>query len=357
MKEEKPNTSFSDTLLFKWSRTFIGKCCLHTLFWLIFLLYLIADGVASGVDLSCMKCVLIDNAGYLLSTMLGVYLNAYVIVPKLLYSRRIVSYILCFIVLVGITSSIKVYVFNNILEGGDVKELGYYNTFFVWFCKDFFEIFAISSIKIAFDWIVTTHKLKTKESQELEAEYKFLKAQVNPHFIFNTLNNIFFLTSKNSAKAGEAILSLSNILRYRIYDRKEEDNTIENEIECIRELIALEKLRNSDNIEIELIIEGGYNIKKVEPLLFIPFIENAFKHSKSLTNQKYIKIFFYLLEHEIQFKCENSFVKNTLQKENYSSGIGLKNVINRLKLIYPDNHKLSVTETDTVYISELIIKV
>ena len=357
MSNPKEHTPFLDSKLFKWSETRSGKIILHLLFWLLFCLYLLADMYSSGEDLSCIECVIIDNISYLITTMLGVYINAYYLVPKFLYNRKIFLYIFTFFCLVVVTSCIKVFFFNKILSAGDIEELGVWNTIFVWFFKDVFEIFAISSIKIALDRIITGAKLKDKEIKELEAEFKFLKVQVNPHFIFNTLNNIYFLTTKNSAKAGEAILSLSNILRYRIYDKAESDSTVENEIECIKELIELEKLRNDINLEIELKIEGDHKFHKIEPLLFIPFIENAFKHCKSVKDKKNIKIHFQLFENSIHFNCFNTSLPSDLKKDLSGSGIGLTNVRNRLKLIYPNKHHFLITETSTSYQVDLKLNI
>ena len=355
MPHRKEHTPIFESKLFKWSETRFGKISLHTIFWILFTLYLFADGYSTGEDWSSIKYFAIDNASYLLTTMLGVYINAYYLVPKLLYNRKIILYTLAFFLLVMITSGIKVFFFNKVLSAGDIEILGVWNTIFVWFFKDVFEVFAISSIKIALDRIITGSKLKDKEIKELEAEFKFLKVQVNPHFIFNTLNNIYFLTTKNSAKAGEAILSLSNILRYRIYDRVDSDSTIENEIECIKELIELEKLRNDTSLEIELLVEGTNKFHKIEPLLFIPFIENAFKHCKAVSGKKKIQIHFNLLEHSIQFKCTNTSLPDNSKKDLTGSGIGLANVQNRLKLIYKNKHEFKITETSISYQIDLIL--
>jgi hypothetical protein len=353
MSTQKTHTPIFESKFFKWSEKPIGKIILHVAFWLLFSMYLIADGYTTGVDLSCPRCFIIDNTSYLFTTMFGVYVNAYYLVPKFLYNRKIISYIITFFFLIIFSASIKTFFFNTVLAAGDIEVLGVWNTTFIWFFKDIFEVFAISSIKIALDRIITGTKLKDKEIKELEAEFKYLKVQVNPHFIFNTLNNIYFLTSKNSSKAGEAIISLSNILRYRIYERTEADSTIDNEIECIKELIELEKLRNDEALKIEFNVDGDNKFQKIEPLLFIPFIENAFKHCKIVGDEKYIKINFLLSKNSISFNCINSSLPNKVEKDLTSSGIGIKNVEGRLNLIYPNKYQLNITETASTYQANL----
>lgn len=358
MNTSNNNLAFTDSKLYLWLNTKAGKVASHAVFWLLFLMYLSIEGIVSGgIEDNCTSCFLLDNLVYLFTTMCAVYVNTLVLVTRFLYKKQFLKYIIGLFSLILITSGLKVYIFNVILKAGDVEEFGLLATSFLWFFGDLFEVSAISSIKIFFDWVYTKNKLQQKENSELEAEFRFLKAQVNPHFIFNTLNNIYFLINKNSPKAGEAIISLSNILRYRIYDRNETNSTIENEIECIKELIELEKLRNDPSMQIELQIEGHYHKHKMEPLLFIPFIENAFKHCKPVEHKKNISIKFNLNEHDIAFYCSNSYIQELGQKDLLSSGVGIKNVTNRLKLLYPNKHQLSITQDKNTYTVSLHIKI
>lgn len=235
-----------------------------------------------------------------------------------------------------------------------MQNVGIWSIILICFCRDMFEISAISSIKIANDWITSATLLRNKEKEELEAEFRFLKTQINPHFIFNTLNNIYFLINKNSAKAGETILSLSNILRYRIYDSGEIGNTIENELQCIIDLIELEKLRLDPNVKIDIEIEEISTNFLIEPLLFIPFVENTFKHCRANNNGKSIKIAFKLEKESVEFSCINSQSK-TKENNITEHGIGIKNVRSRLNLIYPNKHNLIINDTLETYEVNLTI--
>ncbi len=345
---------FSEKPFYRWSGTRTGKIVLHTAFWLFFMFYLTLE--IWGDQVNDMRSLLIDNFFYLISTMFGVYANAYFFVPYFLYQRKFVLYIASFFSLILFTGGLKLYFYNFVLRGGDVINEGLLFTHMYWFFRDLFEVSAISSIKLASDWVITAGKLTQKEKNELEAEFRFLKAQVNPHFIFNTLNNIYFLINKDSSKAGEAILSLSNLLRYRIYERSESESIIENEIQCIKEFIGLEKLRSDANLKVAFNVKGAYMHHKIEPLLFIPFVENAFKHCGVSKNGKWINIHFELKEHEVIFYCSNSKLSFYSASDNVHSGIGIKNVRSRLQLLYPNNHTLSINNGEDEYKVELWIK-
>ncbi len=345
---------FSESAFYRWSATIFGKILLHTIFWILFFLYLTIE-VWGEPNFDARKIVT-DNVFYIITTMFGVYANAYYFVPYFLYQRKFLLYIASFISIVLFTGSFKLYFFNFVVNAHDTEPIGVIRTLLFWVFRDLFEILAISSIKLASDWVITAGKLNETEKNEIEAEFKFLKAQVNPHFIFNTLNNIYFLINKNSSKAGEAILSLSNLLRYRIYERNESESIVENEIQCIKELIELEKLRHDGSLKVELHVMGAYVHHKIEPLLFIPFVENAFKHCGEARGSKWIAIHFELEEHKVKFTCSNSKSLFYIPSNNVSSGIGIKNVKSRLQLLYPNNHTLEINDGEDLFTVGLTIR-
>ncbi len=348
-----PKAAYSDVK----AKPVFQRVLLHASFWMIFLIYITIDVLEGEEHLSH---VLIVNCFYLISTMAGVYINLYIVVPSFLYKGKISLYIFSFLLLLLLTSGLKVYFIESLVGSTEIAERGVIRTYITWFIQDIFEISAISSIKIARDWIKTSNKLNQKEKQQLEAEYKFLKAQINPHFIFNTLNNIYFLILMNNPKSAEAVLSLSNLLRYRIYDFDDKENVIENEILCIKELIQLEKLRNDDQVKIDFDVEGNFEKHKIEPLLFIPFIENAFKHCSASGSLKLIDIRFKLEPDEVHFYCSNSKTDSSAYYPSLSDknckGVGIKNTKNRLQLYYPDKHLLVIDDKADTYTVELSIR-
>ncbi|MEQ6122044.1 sensor histidine kinase [Reichenbachiella sp. MALMAid0571] len=195
--------------------------------------------------------------------------------------------------------------------------------------------------------------LKEKETiqlknENLNTELKFLRSQINPHFLFNSLHNIYTLSVIKSDKTSQMIIMLSDMLRFMLYDCKKEKVMISREVDYLKNFIALARLKDEHikNIATEFDIQKEDLL--IEPMLFIPFLENSFKHSKieDLENG-WINLKMKAEMNKVTFELENSIAKNKFTKDQVG-GIGLENVKRRLSLLYPDNHELSITQsTDT----------
>lgn len=182
--------------------------------------------------------------------------------------------------------------------------------------------------------------------EKLKAELQFLKAQINPHFLFNTLNNLFAMAEKSGKRSlAEGISELSNLMRYMLHEANADRVPLSREIAYLQSVIELQQLRldENDDVLISLNIEGDHSKHEIAPLILIPFVENAFKHGIYLQESSFIKINLQVDTQEIVFHLINSKFEqqlNDLQEE--SSGIGLENVRRRLALIYPDSHDLQI---------------
>ncbi len=185
------------------------------------------------------------------------------------------------------------------------------------------------------------------KSQKLDAELKFLKSQINPHFLFNSLNNVYTLSKLKSDSAPEMILKLSEILRYLLYDCSQDKVALGKEIAYIRNYIELQKLKDQEVINIKADFSGVDEKLMIAPMLFIPYIENSFKHSKfeDLT-QGWIQMSLRQQDHELTFEISNSVPPLSFPKDR-QSGIGLDNVRRRLELLYPDKHNLNMSQSPT----------
>ena len=203
--------------------------------------------------------------------------------------------------------------------------------------------------KIARDSFV--HKQKEKE-----AELKLLKAQLNPHFLFNTLNNLYGLSVIKSDKLPGLMLQLSNLLRYSLYETKEEAVSLEKEIQYLENYVALEKIR-LENTSITLEKNGSYLDKEIAPMLFIVFVENAFKHLGGEVSK--VNITINIEADKIHFICGNTIDKEKPIEKNIEtgkSGIGLQNAKQRLQLLYPKKHKLTIEEKSNSYLVDLMLE-
>ena len=199
---------------------------------------------------------------------------------------------------------------------------------------------------------------KTQEEMEnanLNAELALLKNQISPHFFFNTLNNIYSLITTNPENSRSAILKLSKMMRYLLYDSEDGDTKLSNEIELITNYIDLMKLRLEENYDLRVKVPDEYRDFIIPPLLFIPFIENAFKHGVSFREDSFIDIFMTTTDNSIIFRCLNSMSGSTTETGLESSGIGLNNVRKRLDLLFPGKHELRLNKTESTF--EVLLKI
>nr|WP_245545651.1 sensor histidine kinase [Gillisia limnaea] len=198
-----------------------------------------------------------------------------------------------------------------------------------------------------------------RRQQEKEAELKLLKAQLNPHFLFNTLNNLYGLSVMKSDKLPGLMLKLSDLLRYSLYETKETLVPLEKEIQYLENYISLEKIRLEDTTAIQFTKTGNLSSQKIAPMLFIVFVENAFKYlGVSVEEKSRVVVSIKEVNDRLIFKCENTKYKMGAAIENLEkgkNGIGLMNAKKRLTLMYPERHSLLITENDKTYNIELAI--
>lgn len=219
-----------------------------------------------------------------------------------------------------------------------------------------FSLFWIlsSCFKLLIEWMSLNKKNEEIEAEKLIIELAYLKAQINPHFILNTLNTIYSLSLKGSEKASDAILLYSQIIRY-IFDKIETNFVpLQEEIDYINNYIELQVLRFTDTLDIKFEVKGNIKDHKIAPLLFISFIENSFQYGISNHFHSIISIKIEADENNIYFTTENKkYKKNGFQHN--GKNIGIKNTKRKLSLIYPDSHKLTIKESNDFFYIDLVI--
>ncbi len=194
-------------------------------------------------------------------------------------------------------------------------------------------------LRLVYSFLKSENQKKSLENATLNAEVDLLKAQINPHFLFNTLNSIYSLASVKSDKTDEAILKLSDLLRYALYDTAEGKVQLSQDIQYVNNYIDLQLLRLSNKVTIKYTVAGNADNKVIAPMLLITFIENAFKHGVSYLQQSLIKINIQIFDETLTLEVTNPIVENN---SFVAGGIGLKNVQRRLELIYPNQHQLYI---------------
>ena len=213
-----------------------------------------------------------------------------------------------------------------------------------------------TSIRVTQNWYENEKQKKEMENQKLGAELSLLKSQINPHFFFNTLNSIYSLAIIKSDKTPEAVLKLSEIMRYIIYDTERKLVPLSKEIEYIANYIELQRLRLPEDIKVKFKTDIGEGEPVIEPLLLLPFVENAFKHGVDVEKGGKISIAITLAGNELRLHVENPLVDLDSQVKNGSSGVGMNNTLKRLKLLYNDNFTFTAGPVKTNYIVDLVLK-
>ncbi|GAB5473962.1 MAG: hypothetical protein Mars2KO_20610 [Maribacter sp.] len=285
---------------------------------------------------------------FFLNYAIGALLINYVLLPRFFYRKK---YLLFFLFLILIVSGI-------ILAEEFVLERIYFpDTRGKHFPGIIFSlldvmpmIIILAGFKFAWDASKKQQELETLNAMIKESELQYLKSQINPHFLFNNLNNLYSYAIENSPKTPSIILELSAVLRYMLYDCKENFVPLTKEIEHLRNFTRLSELQIENRGKVEFRANTSGSGYQIAPLILNVFVENAFKHSTASQSENIsiaidIKVTSTGL---LQFQCLNSFRPQT-NTDNLSKGIGLENVKKRLQLIYPNAHTLSIQETDSLY--------
>ncbi|WP_183575224.1 sensor histidine kinase [Mucilaginibacter sp. X5P1] len=209
--------------------------------------------------------------------------------------------------------------------------------------------------KVFLNWYSDIFYKRQLEKKNLETELALLKAQINPHFLFNTLNNIDVLIEKDAAVASVYLKKLSDILRFTLYESPSETVALSEEIKYISQYIELQKIRTSNTDFVSFTVEGNTGDLRIAPMLFISFIENAFKHCTDKKINNAIEIDIAILNGEVHFICSNAF-DISAQLTQPKSGLGLDLIKNRLKLLYKENYQLKIDKTNERFIVTLTVK-
>jgi two-component system, LytTR family, sensor kinase len=279
--------------------------------------------------------------------LLAVYLNIFFLFPLFLAKRRFVIYGLCLALTI-----IGCWFFYHFLFGSWIDHIftGYYFIAYYnfWDITLYLAVYlaATSLIKLARGWF----RLQEIQKEKTLTELKALKSQVNPHFLFNSLNSIYSLARKSSPVLPDVILKLSGLLRYIIYETDAEMISLRREIEIIKDYIDLQNLRSSENEKIEFNIDGNPGVYNIAPLIFLPFIENSFKHGiKGGIKDRFVKIKIEISGSVLNFEIENSKGKSAETAMPEYKGIGIENVRKRLELVYPGTHVLKISENTDIF--------
>jgi two-component system, LytTR family, sensor histidine kinase AlgZ len=288
--------------------------------------------------------------------MLVAYLNYFVFLPRFLERKNVTRYLLEFSVPFIVIMFLRIQVQRYMIDGYTYQDHYFYSTVYSvqTVATTLFIVIFVGMLRFAKDWFEFEARKKEVENEKLIAELNFLKAQINPHFLFNTLNNLYYLAFTQSPNTTEVIAKLSQMMRYMIYDSNHPLVPLSKEIEYMQNYISLERLRLNNAIPINFEIQGNPEEVRIAPLIFITFLENAFKHGVS--NNKpdaWVKISIRIEGKDCIYTVDNSKIPSVGEGK---SGIGLQNVKRRLALSYPGLYELTVNDQPDHYFVQLNLR-
>jgi two-component system LytT family sensor kinase len=295
--------------------------------------------------------------GRILLLIVIAYLNLQYFLPKYLLKKRYLTYFTAIIISVigylTAQSLFDFYLYGYVvgpMRSSHLMEALSYNFF-----STLWYLGLILALKLSMDWYGQQLIIQKITVEKLNAEVNFLRAQVNPHFLFNILNNLYALTLKKSELAPDVVLKLSEMMEYMLYDSTDEKVLLEKEITYLNNYIELERLRFSADSAIELTIPAEMNGQEIAPLLLLPLVENAFKHGLSKqTENGWLKVNIGLDQSTLTVIIENA--KSPLFVHKSKGGIGINNLQKRLDLIYPARYSLEFEDKKNAFLAKLVIE-
>ena len=277
------------------------------------------------------------------------YLNAAVFIPRLFYKQRYIQYALLLLCSFCVVMVLHGALFKTFVLGRTFNFIAssYHNII-----PFLFTIFVSTTYQTISDRIKTETLLAAKQQENLKTELSFLRSQISPHFLFNVMNNIAAMVRLKSDELEPTIHKLSTLMQYMLYETDEDKVLLQSEIEYLQSYIDLQRQRFSEKLKLHVSLDVKENWHTVEPMLLIPFVENAFKHGTSLIQNPEIEIELKAENNKLNFTIKNKFIQTETVKDK-TSGIGLANVKRRLELLYGNKQHLTINKTDGWFIATL----
>lgn len=333
--------SFRNTIIFN----LVLWICSFALFLTVFT----EDGEPHTIDL-------IYTGSFLSTLILPVLINYYVLIPYLLKKEKYFIYVMVFVVNIIVFTQLNIWFFDYFIDFifTDYYFISYHSNITL---LTIFSVFLIVTtlIKLSIDWFYfnsfENRELKIK-NQQIQSQLSSLRSQINPHFLFNSLNVIYALAIENKKETKDAIVQLSDILRYVIYDSNTQRVALKDEITLLKNYIEFQQFRHqhSENISFNCSIDN--DDYPIYPMLLLPLVENSFKYGiKGDIDHTFIKIVLNQKQNNFSFEIENNYAES-LMEANEHSGLGIENIQKNLELVYPKRHNFKITKTkDTFRVS------
>lgn len=333
---------------------------LHILFWVVFTaIFTFVEGGYNNRFKSAFQLQLI----FLPFKLFVVYLNYFWLIPAYLMKRKFGPYLFYSVLSLVLASflhrAVMYYHFYGILypdwdPGGFWQAYRFLQSAMVIISP----LIILISLIVMWQWLTASRRAEQLEKEKLKAELGYLRSQINPHFFFNTLNNLYGLALQKSEKTAEVVMKLSELMNYILYEADRDRVPLEKEIDQIERYIALEKIRYDNRFDLELTVEGDIEQVNIPPLILLPFVENSFKHGVNKSSADgWISIFIQIENKNFHFIIKNKINRRVEeQSPTKGNGLGIANARKRLELLFPERHRLDCRERNGEYLVDLKIE-
>jgi hypothetical protein len=334
-----------------------SRPALHISFWTAYYIYRV---LIYGDVVNTWENVAYVQAFELLLKIPVVYVNLYIFLPLLLRKKKVLYFCAANILLIGIATFLQTFIIKFCISIGIYQ---YYPDSYFWTpwkifsrANHFITIASVTLIiKVLKDFYFSQQNTQKLEHEKLETELKFLRSQINPHFFFNTLNNLYSLVERKDDKAGPTLLKLSELMSYIIYDASNKRVNLSKEIDNLENFISLERLRFA-NLKVDFTSPDNLTKSLVAPLLLLPFLENAFKHGVGKERERnWVKVELSLNGSHLTYRVKNAASTQDQAEKTTQRGIGLENLRRRLELLYPQGFDLRTEELEETYEASLVL--
>ncbi|WP_276372755.1 histidine kinase [Chryseolinea sp. H1M3-3] len=307
---------------------------------------------AAGFDQFALEVVIRNGLLALL-----IYVNLLVLIPKYAQQKKIIAYAFLLFTALGLYVFLKnahdVYLYAYVL-GDESRSSLFYSTYYNFSIAIFYLAFSVA-LALSKAWYFQRELIRKMEVEKLSSELEYLKAQINPHFVFNSINTIYFQIDKQNTHARESLSAFSEMLRYQLYECNGHEIPIEKEIIYLENYVELQRIRKDENYNISFIVDDNLKGFTISPLLLIPFVENAFKHVSHYPHKNQVRIAIGKHQNNLKFSVLNTKENKTATKGH--AGIGLKNAKRRLELLYKDRHQLVIDDAPDSYEVNLSLQI
>jgi two-component system LytT family sensor kinase len=271
------------------------------------------------------------------------YLNAYILTERFIYTKKYLQYVLILLGLYCLIMLFHGWLFVHLIKGRPFifqMSASFNLTAFL------LTVAASITYKLFWDKSETDRLLQEKQEENLKTELSFLRSQISPHFVFNVLNNMVALARLKSDQLEPTIMKLSNLMQYMLYETDEEKVMLGTEVEYLQSYIDLQQQRFGSKVKLNISLEAKEDWLSIEPMMLIPFVENAFKHGVGMIENPEINIKLQTNKKQLFFEVCNKYNSETQEVKDKTSGIGLPNVMRRLNLLYGNRHELIIRRQD-----------